>query len=135
LEESVESRRNHPPSGDDEEVPELNYRSAHPPSAQIADWIRDGIRSGKYRPGDPVPSEKWLQDKFGVARDTGRRAVAILRAEGAVYTVPQRGTYVRDPDCVDGPPAGYPRTAADSVPGEWHMTADGDVYDIGYLIR
>ena len=31
---------------------------------------------------------------FGVARDTARRAVQVLRDEGLVVTVPQRGTYV-----------------------------------------
>jgi hypothetical protein len=31
-----------------------------------------------------------------VSRDTARRAVATLREEGLVVTVPQRGTYVRE---------------------------------------
>jgi DNA-binding GntR family transcriptional regulator len=30
-----------------------------------------------------------------VARDTARRAIAMLRDEGLVATVPQRGTYVQ----------------------------------------
>jgi len=33
---------------------------------------------------------------FGVARDTARRAIAVLRDEGLVRTVPHRGTYVVD---------------------------------------
>ena len=30
----------------------------------------------------------------GVSRDTVRRAMALLRDEGVVFTVPRRGTYV-----------------------------------------
>lgn len=53
------------------------------------------ILAGEFRPGeDPLPSEKDLQEFFEVSRDTARRAVAVLRDEGLVITVPQRGTYV-----------------------------------------
>jgi DNA-binding GntR family transcriptional regulator len=31
---------------------------------------------------------------FGMARDTARRAVEVLRDEGLFKTIPQRGTYV-----------------------------------------
>ncbi len=76
-------------------VPEINPRSAQPPYRQIAGWLRSRIEAGEFRPGeDPLPSEKDLVDLFGVARDTARRAVAALRDEGLVETVPQRGTYV-----------------------------------------
>lgn len=77
------------------DVPEINPRGAVPPHRQIAAWLRGRIEAGKYRPGeDPLPSEKDLVDLFGVARDTARRAVAVLRDEGLVETIPQRGTYV-----------------------------------------
>jgi DNA-binding GntR family transcriptional regulator len=33
--------------------------------------------------------------EFGVARETARKAVAVLRDEGWVVTVPGLGTYVR----------------------------------------
>jgi DNA-binding GntR family transcriptional regulator len=35
-----------------------------------------------------------LQELFEVSRDTARRAVSVLRDEGLVVTVPQRGSYV-----------------------------------------
>jgi GntR family transcriptional regulator len=63
------------------------------PYRQIAAWLRARIEAGEFRPGvDPLPSEKDLQELFEVARDTARRAVAVLRDEGLVVTVPQRGT-------------------------------------------
>jgi DNA-binding GntR family transcriptional regulator len=77
------------------EPPEISRRGAVPPHRQIAAWLRARIEAGEFRPGeDPLPSEKDLVDLFGVARDTARRAVAALRDEGLVETIPQRGTYV-----------------------------------------
>ncbi len=69
-----------------------------PPYQQIADWLRQQIIAGDLRPGQVIPSEKDLVDLFGVARTTARRTVALLREEGLVRTVPQRGTYVTSPD-------------------------------------
>jgi GntR family transcriptional regulator len=77
------------------DVPQINPRGAEPPYRQIAAWLRARIEAGEFRPGeDPLPSEKDLIQLFGVARDTARRAVQVLRDEGLVVTVPQRGTYV-----------------------------------------
>jgi GntR family transcriptional regulator len=42
----------------------------------------------------PCHRRKTLVDLFGVAGDTARRAVQVLREEGLVETIPQRGTYV-----------------------------------------
>ena len=77
------------------DVPEISPRSAVPPYRQIAAWLRSRIDAGEFRPGeDPLPSEKDLVDLFGVARDTARRAVQVLREDGLVETIPQRGSYV-----------------------------------------
>lgn len=77
------------------DVPEINPRSAVPPYRQIAAWLRSRIEANEFRPGeDPLPSEKDLVDLFGVARDTARRAIQLLRDEGLVETIPQRGSYV-----------------------------------------
>jgi GntR family transcriptional regulator len=77
------------------DVPQINPRGASPPYRQIAAWLRSRIKAGEFRPGeDPLPSEKDLVDLFGVARDTARRAVQVLREDGLVETIPQRGSYV-----------------------------------------
>jgi GntR family transcriptional regulator len=81
------------------DMPEINRRGAVPPHRQIAAWLRTRIEAGEFRPGeDPLPSEKDLVDLFGVARDTARRAVQVLRDEGLVETIPHRGTYVLPKD-------------------------------------
>lgn len=63
---------------------------------QLAAIIRHKIESGELLPRQPVPSEKQLQQEHGIARETVRRAIALLRDDGYVYTLPQRGTFVSD---------------------------------------
>jgi GntR family transcriptional regulator len=65
-----------------------------PPYKQIAEIIRQRIASGEYSKGTRIPTESEMVETWEVARTTARRAIALLRDEGLVYTVPQRGTYV-----------------------------------------
>jgi DNA-binding GntR family transcriptional regulator len=70
-----------------------------PPYRQIADILRRRIESGQYPPDTRIPTESELVEAFEVARTTARRAVEVLREEGLIYTVAQRGSYVtRPPD-------------------------------------
>jgi DNA-binding GntR family transcriptional regulator len=62
---------------------------------QIAEILRGRIEAGELEPDRPIPSEAAIQQEFGVARETARRAVKLLRDEGCVVTVPGLGTYVR----------------------------------------
>ncbi|MCC5575121.1 GntR family transcriptional regulator [Microtetraspora sp. AC03309] len=61
---------------------------------QIADDVIGRIRRGELRPRRPIPSETTLLQQYDVARETVRRAIALLREEKWVYTVPQRGSFV-----------------------------------------
>lgn len=60
---------------------------------QLADILRARIEAGEWSHG-PLPSTVTLQEDYDVGRDTVLRAVDILRAEGLVFTVKRRGTYV-----------------------------------------
>ena len=64
---------------------------------QVANILRGRIESGVLLPDRPVPSESQLQQEFGVARGTARKAIGVLREEGLVVTVMGRGSYV-NPD-------------------------------------
>lgn len=66
------------------------------PYRQIAAIIKRRIVSGQYPPHTRIPTETELVETYEVARTTARRAVKVLRDEGLVYTVPQRGTYVSE---------------------------------------
>ena len=73
---------------------EIDYQAAQPPSRQIADWFRDRIKAGEFRPGQRLPTERDLQQQLGVAATTTRRAYRLLAAEGYVVTTGGRGTHV-----------------------------------------
>jgi GntR family transcriptional regulator len=68
--------------------------SATPVYVQVADILRARIESGELLPDRPVPSESQLQQEFGVARGTARKAIGLLRQQGLVVTVMGRGSYV-----------------------------------------
>lgn len=81
-----------------ESVPRVRRSSASaPPFQRIAAEVAERIRAGELRPDFPIPSETTLMQQYGVAKATVRRAVALLREQGWVFTVPMRGTYVTDP--------------------------------------
>ena len=65
---------------------------------QLADILRDMIKSGELQPRAPLPSESYLQQEQGVSRGTVRMAVAILRDEGLAVTIGGRGTFVSPKD-------------------------------------
>jgi len=61
----------------------------------IADVLREAITRGDYPPGTTIPKETELMATHGVGRETVRRAVIQLTAEGLVEPVRRRGTVVR----------------------------------------
>lgn len=72
----------------------VDPESATPVYLQVAAFIRVRIESGELQPDRPVPSESTLEQEYGVARGTARKAIAVLRDEGLVITVKGRGSYV-----------------------------------------
>jgi GntR family transcriptional regulator len=64
---------------------------------QVADLLQRSIETGHLRPGDRLSSEKEIQDRFDVGRQTARSATRLLRDRGVVFTVPHRGTFISDP--------------------------------------
>ncbi|MFD1502719.1 GntR family transcriptional regulator [Streptosporangium lutulentum] len=66
-----------------------------PAYVEIADDIRHRISSGALSGGDKIPSERELCEQWHVSTITARKAIESLRAEGLVYGVRGRGTFVR----------------------------------------
>ena len=65
-----------------------------PAYEQVKAWVRQHIGSGRWKPGDPVPSEAALMQQFGISRMTVNRALRELAAEGLVTRVQGSGTRV-----------------------------------------
>jgi len=66
-----------------------------PPSRRIADELRHAIESGEIGPGEQLPSERELAQRFGAARNTAREAVRLLAEDGLVLAEYGRGVFVR----------------------------------------
>lgn len=65
-----------------------------PPYQQLADHLRRQIVRGQIPPGKRIPSMVELEQDTGLARDTIRKAVQVLKDEGLVETVMGMGIYV-----------------------------------------
>lgn len=59
-------------------------------SVSLQGWVREG----RLAPGDQLPTEKQLADRFGVSRAVVREAIARLKADGYVETRQGRGAFV-----------------------------------------
>lgn len=65
--------------------------------SRIAETLLQRVASGGYPPDSRLPSEVALCGEFGVVRNTVRRALAVLEADGLITTLPGIGRVVRDP--------------------------------------
>lgn len=64
----------------------VNPRSLLPTYLQIATTLGSLIITRQMSPGDPLPTEGELQDRYGVTRDTIRNAMRVLRDIDLVET-------------------------------------------------
>ena len=62
--------------------------------------LRAGIRSGKLEPGAMVGTEAAFAERWGLARNTVRRAMETLVDEGLLERRPGKGLFVRCPSTV-----------------------------------
>lgn len=74
----------------------VGKESAKPLYEQICVYVREAIQTGKYEPGDLLPSEADFQKYFNVSRITVRRALKLLCNEGVLRSVQGKGTYVNE---------------------------------------
>jgi len=62
---------------------------------QVAATLRLAITEGDIDHESPLPSEAELRERYGVSRDTVRRALALLTQEGLITTGQGRARYIR----------------------------------------
>ncbi len=63
---------------------------------QIVRQIEESIVKGALKPGDQLPAERDLAQRFGVSRTAVREAVKALREKGLVEAYSGRGTFITD---------------------------------------
>ncbi|MGW2770314.1 GntR family transcriptional regulator [Streptomyces sp. NPDC001275] len=63
----------------------------------IADDLRHQIRTGRIKPGERLPSEAGLADRYKVSTVTLRSALAVLQGEGLVVKIQGKGNFIRRP--------------------------------------
>lgn len=63
---------------------------------EIIVQLRDLMNNKNLEPGDKLPSERMLSDKFGVSRSSVREAIQKLEFYGILISKPQSGTFVAD---------------------------------------
>ncbi len=61
---------------------------------RIISQIRDLINYKNLEPGDKLPSERTLSEKFNVSRSNIREAIQKLEFYGLLCSIPQSGTFV-----------------------------------------
>jgi GntR family transcriptional regulator len=74
----------------------LKTDDPRPPYVQVADELRREIQTGRYTPGQKLPSVRDLSERFNIASMTVNNALRVLREDGLVFSTPGRGTFVRD---------------------------------------
>lgn len=73
----------------------IDRNSYEPAYAQLVRILKQQIASNLYRPGDRLPSEAQLCERYGVSPMTVRRVINILVDQGVVVAEQGRGTFVR----------------------------------------
>ncbi|CAH0236548.1 HTH-type transcriptional repressor YvoA [Microbacterium sp. Bi98] len=75
----------------------IDRHSAAPMYDQLRQLIVDGIARDGLQPGDPLPGEHRLCERYGISRTVVRQALAQLEHEGLVERVKGKGTFVSRP--------------------------------------
>ena len=63
---------------------------------QIEEIVLREVANGVYKPGEKLPTEFTLAERFGVNRHTVRNAISSLVEADILYVEQGRGTFVRD---------------------------------------
>jgi GntR family transcriptional regulator len=75
----------------------MAVRSELPMHAVVRADLHDAIRTGRFKPGDQVPTEPQLMERFQVSRTTVRRALRDLELMGLIVRQSGRGSFVSPP--------------------------------------
>ena len=72
----------------------LDYRDSRPLYQQVKDSLRRMMLTGLLEPDEKLPSVRSLATQLAINPNTTQRAYAELEAEGYIYSVAGRGSFV-----------------------------------------
>ncbi|MDF3001573.1 MAG: transcriptional regulator, GntR family [Bacillota bacterium] len=76
----------------------IKLREEEPLYIRLQDIIMKKIEAGEYLPGEKLPSERVLAEKYAINRMTVKSAVNALEAKGYLYRLQGKGTFVQKKD-------------------------------------
>lgn len=75
-------------------LPRSPALDASPAAARLLAQLRKALSQGEWKPGERIPTERDLAQRFRSARNTVRRALGVLEEEGRIHREVGRGTFV-----------------------------------------
>ena len=69
---------------------------ANPKYRQLKEILKEQINKGKLKPGDRIPPEEKIAERYGVSLGTVRQAMAELVNEGLIYKEQGKGTFIAE---------------------------------------
>lgn len=75
----------------------INHNAPVSAYMQLMNYFSEAIARGDYKPGDKLPSENTICQKFGVSRTTVRQALQLLAQQNLIFSVHGRGSFVKAP--------------------------------------
>lgn len=83
-------------------------RNASRDGAQrVREFILGGVEGGQFTPGDRLPTERELAERFDLPRNAVRKTLAQLEAEGTITRHVGRGTFLAPPVNAGVPDVGH----------------------------
>lgn len=79
----------------------LDYRDARPIYEQVRDGLRRLVVTGALAQGEKLPSVRSMASALAINPNTIQRAYEALEAEGYLYSVPGKGSFVSENTGVD----------------------------------
>jgi DNA-binding transcriptional regulator YhcF (GntR family) len=80
---------------DVDDLDDLDPDDTRPVSEQLTSLLRAAILTRKFEPGDRLPSQPALAQRYGVARETVKRSLEPLQSERLIISRQGSGAYVR----------------------------------------
>ena len=79
-----------------ETVPVSDQPNHGPKYEQLKQQIIEQITSGRLKPGDALPTERWWSEQNKLARSTVRQAMSALERDGLIRRMQGKGTFVHE---------------------------------------